>query len=400
MTSAPTMIPAGVMLALALLATACGDVGDSDAPHLDELPALAAVEEVRIGSLDDPDAGFSRIGTIRGAATGEIYVLESAAREVRVFSPDGERLRTIGRRGEGPGEFLSPSDLGLLGDTLWVYDFTARRITWFGPDGAVLHTTPAPRIPVESRQQGLSLEVGPRYPQPDGSIESGLSRMVLISQRRRIEPFTYPVVRFDRDGAVLDTLRWETEPEDAPTFRVADQEGYAPYLAPLRPLEQDLDDGSIVVDWSVPAGSAEGTLDVVRLGPDGDTIYQRQLRYDAIPVPSSVLDSLVEPRLGLAPMLGVSEGELTRALRGAIELPDHRPPVRLVHAGSDGTAWIQLNTPATDTADWVLIGADGAVLGRLTLPAGMRIRYSHLPSAWAVELDEVDVPWLVRLRVE
>jgi hypothetical protein len=91
---------------------------------------------------------------------------------------------------------------------------------------------------------------------------------------------------------------------------------------------------------------------------------------------------------------------MENALREAVPLPDFRPPVRVVHAGDDGTLWLQLNTPADDIADWILIGRDGTPLGTLKLPIGIRLYHSAVPSVWAVELDELDVPWLVRLRVE
>ena len=92
--------------------------------------------------------------------------------------------------------------------------------------------------------------------------------------------------------------------------------------------------------------------------------------------------------------------QMESALREAIRLPDFRPPIRVLHAGSDGTLWLQLNAAAADVAEWVLIGADGSPRGRLRLPARMQIHHSALPTVWAVELDDLDVPWLVRLKVE
>jgi hypothetical protein len=159
-------------------------------------------------------------------------------------------------------------------------------------------------------------------------------------------------------------------------------------------------DGRVVINWSVERGSPEGLIDILRLRHDGDSLYHLTLRYGAIPVPEHVLDSLIAPRLSIASMMGVTEGEMETALRAAIRLPEFRPPVRVVHAGNDGTLWLQLNTAITGVADWVLVGADGSPRGRLSLPAGMQIHHSALPAVWAVELDDVDVPWLVRLRVE
>jgi len=147
-------------------------------------------------------------------------------------------------------------------------------------------------------------------------------------------------------------------------------------------------------------GMTEGLMDILRVRHQGDSVYHLTLRYGAIPVPKHVLDSLIAPRLSIATQMGVTKGEMESALREAIQLPEFRPPLRAVHAGNDGTLWLQLNTAPTDVAEWVLIGADGSPRGRLRLPARMQIHHSALPTVWAVELDSLDVPWLVRLRVE
>lgn len=387
------------LLLLAVAAAACHDgPGGVAAPHVDEMPELSYAEEVRVGSVEDPDEGFSQIRALRISDGGDVYVLDGLAREVRVLGPQGERLRVIGGPGEGPGEFGLPFDMGLLGDTLWVYDPRLARLTWFDPEGNVLFITRGHGVPFESGQPELRLTLVPRHPRSDGLIESGLSRSVLPN--REIRPYRYPVLLFDREGEVVDTLRWETADEAAVTFRVGGRELYVPPFLPRRPVEQDLADGRAVLDWSAAAGEAQGRLEALRLGPDGDTLHLTELRYDPVPVPPEVLDSLVTPRLVLAQTLGVSERELESALRAAVELPEFRPPLRSMHAGSDGTVWVQLNTPSTETAHWVIIEADGSVRGRLALPLGTAIRHSGLPTAWVVELDEFDVPWLLRLRVD
>lgn len=389
--------PFAAILVLAAAVSSCGESSRRDDYHVNELAALPWAEEVRIGNVEDPEQGFSQIRRVRVSESGRVYVLDGSAREVRVFSPDGERLRVMGGPGEGPGEFLLPVNMGLLADTLWVNDGRARRMTWFGPDGEVLFTTPTRGVPFESGVRGLGLSLAPGHPRPDGFIES--ERDLFIYPDREIRSYRYPVLLFNRAGEVVDTLRWETVNETAPTFRAGGREGYAPTLGMIPPFETEMDDGKVVLDWSVPAGSDDGVMDLIRLEAESDTAYHVKLRYNTIPVPAGLLDSLVTPRLAMAPALGIGEGELESALRQAIRLPDFRPPVRSVHAGSDGGVWLQLNTASVDSADWVVIGRDGAPRGTLRLPIRTRIQHAALPTAWTVQLDEFDVPWLVRLRV-
>jgi hypothetical protein len=50
----------GSLLALLALGAGCADDdGGPDPTSLDDLPRIETVEELRIGSVDDPDLGFS-----------------------------------------------------------------------------------------------------------------------------------------------------------------------------------------------------------------------------------------------------------------------------------------------------------------------------------------------------
>lgn len=66
------------------------------------------------GDSEDDDQFFGVIGQIAMDESGNVYLLDSQLSEVRVFSPEGEYLATLGREGEGPGEFRRPEDLFLL----------------------------------------------------------------------------------------------------------------------------------------------------------------------------------------------------------------------------------------------------------------------------------------------
>jgi len=73
----------------------------------------------RIGG-DDEDILFGVISQLLHDDEGNIYLLDGQLSEIQVFDPDGEYLRTVGREGEGPGEFRNGIDMfwspgGLLG---------------------------------------------------------------------------------------------------------------------------------------------------------------------------------------------------------------------------------------------------------------------------------------------
>jgi DNA-binding beta-propeller fold protein YncE len=71
-------------------------------------------------------------GLARDVRRARLYVADSAAHDVKVFDEhDGRLLRTIGRRGEAPGEFNLPSHLAFVGDELYVTDTLNSRIQVF-----------------------------------------------------------------------------------------------------------------------------------------------------------------------------------------------------------------------------------------------------------------------------
>ncbi|MFC2166393.1 NHL repeat-containing protein [Acidobacteriota bacterium] len=72
---------------------------------------------------------------------GNIYVLDSGNHRIQKFSADGTFLATIGRQGQGPGEFQYPQSLAVDPDgNLYISDMGNRKIHVLKPGGGELHT--------------------------------------------------------------------------------------------------------------------------------------------------------------------------------------------------------------------------------------------------------------------
>lgn len=67
------------------------------------------VEDLSIGNETDDNFMFFGIFDIDVDDDGNIYVLERGNRRVQKFDANGRYILTIGRMGEGPGEFMFPS---------------------------------------------------------------------------------------------------------------------------------------------------------------------------------------------------------------------------------------------------------------------------------------------------
>jgi hypothetical protein len=74
------------------------------------------LEELWSVGGEDEEVFFGLISQVIDGGDGNIYLLDTQLSEVRVFSSDGEALKTLSREGEGPGEVRRPLDLLFMPD--------------------------------------------------------------------------------------------------------------------------------------------------------------------------------------------------------------------------------------------------------------------------------------------
>lgn len=97
------------------------------------------------GETDDEDEIFGIISRARVDADGNLYLLDSQLSEIKVFDPDGNFLRSIGREGEGPGEFRGAQDMFFLPDgNLAVLQVFPGRLVGLTPEGEPVDDHPLP----------------------------------------------------------------------------------------------------------------------------------------------------------------------------------------------------------------------------------------------------------------
>lgn len=124
----PTRFAAlAVVLALAGLTSAYGHaakqnrggiphVGNSDTPTQSvAVVQLEKLWEIGVSSEADEEL-FGVIADIAVDESGRVYLFDLQLEEIKVFSSTGEYVRTIGRPGEGPGDFSAARSFFLLPD--------------------------------------------------------------------------------------------------------------------------------------------------------------------------------------------------------------------------------------------------------------------------------------------
>jgi len=141
----------GVVLLLSIFLTSsvvfAETVQNPEVPS--ETVSITLDEQWRRGGEDD-DVLFGVVSQLVQDKEGNVYLLDGQLSEVQVLSPGGEHLRTIGREGEGPGEFRNASDMYLgPGGTLGVLQIFPGKIVMLETDG-----TPAGNFPLPGSGDG------------------------------------------------------------------------------------------------------------------------------------------------------------------------------------------------------------------------------------------------------
>jgi hypothetical protein len=90
---------------------------------------------------------------------------------------------------------------------------------------------------------------------------------------------------------------------------------------------------------------------------------------------------------------------LASAVRAGMKIPPVYPAFTSMVIADDGTAWIGLRTESGAPARFMVLDATGNITGIAVMPPRVRPLTVSASHVWGVELDEDDVPSVVRFRV-
>jgi len=88
-------------------------------------------------AAEDETVAFYMPAGIALDSQGNLYILDTGNHRVQKFGPDGRYLASLGRQGQGPGDFSYPDSIDIDGeDMVWVSDPNNQRIQVLTPEGA------------------------------------------------------------------------------------------------------------------------------------------------------------------------------------------------------------------------------------------------------------------------
>lgn len=380
-----------LLVAFSVSTSACG----MDRPAADAATGPAEWnlrEELRIGSLEGETA-LSSVGSVRPGRDGRAYVLLPQEGRVAVFDSAGRPTASIGRQGEGPGEMTGPSGIGFLGDTLWVRDSRLRRLTFYTGDGQHLHDLPFPTA------TDLAEEERTEFGVPVSGGRAVLLADAALASERSGSEHRWPVLVMPLEGGPTDTVATRYTAHD----RAISVAGSGGSIWSIEIFRQVFADGTlwraapdgralVLVDRAVPEATGAAAYRVTRVSLEGDTAWSVEVPYTPRPVDPARVDSLVSSY--------ASETRSESEVRELLFLPDRLPPVSDLVIGTDGTVWVAREDVPDEPRTWDVFDGTGRMIARVTTPPGLRIDSASRTTVWAVETSELDVPYVVRYRVE
>jgi hypothetical protein len=386
-------------LTISLLTACTGDRGASGPDDGSGPLRFVLQEELRIDGFAHDLVPIDTTFRVAVAKDGTIAIAQLQEARVRFFSPDGREVGSVGRRGQGPGEFDRAWRLGWIADTLYAHDSTLRRFTLIDPDLNYVRyvhvptsARPAPdlvgRIPAFNAFFGGALYA-------DGSVYGQLAQPV-DREVGDFDPDKITYGRVDEEGTILSYFQF---PDGAgPPVEVRIQEGIAllstaMFPGPERPILRLSDDGTRMAHLTVSMeGPDAGTYEILMEDVFAGEIYRRRYPFDPRPITPATRDSVLAARTENAPPPIASQ------LRAHATFPPMFPPVVSVIAGRDSTLWIRMaDTP--EGRPYRILDPHGEPIGSLLLPHDARIAVADRAQVWVIEKDEFDVESVVRHRL-
>jgi hypothetical protein len=373
------------------------------------------VQEQSIGvTLGANEYMFAQIADVLPAANGALYVVDRGDMELRVYDAAGRYVRTMARRGQGPGEFTAASGLAELRDgRLLLYDSGNRRINVYSSTGATLaHWPLASSVPGGSRALVVDTSGFVYYRRAHlrqyPSRNMG-GRPITSSQGfwLRLRP---------SDGAVLDSV---AEPDRGPPqepFFASSGRGWRQMATPFRPIEI----AAMSPTGHLVAGVSTSYAFEI-LPPRGPVLsIRRDVAADPVsPAERRSARTYVESRMR----------EVNPAWTWPRDIPSTKPVYRGVIIGLDGRIWLVIREPTSpprapsarrgatggsamgvtppemggvdgeQAGIYDVFEPDGSLIGRVQAPDKvfpLTMRGDHV---WAVARDEDDVQFVRRYRV-
>lgn len=361
-------------------------IAESRGPAWKVGDAWNVVEEplLRIGTVDGQSA--YQLHDVQGAvrlADGTLVIANAGSNEIRFYDGSGQHIRNVGREGDAPGEYRLISALGSgPGDSLWVYDYGARRFTLLTDEGEFV------RLVTLGARLSAPNAVG-RLAEGSFAVKEQWSSGLQDTWQPGLTRGLAAVTRLYVDGTGLDTIATVLGRE----MFLSDENGRTVMSAPLFARA-----GSAAVSGNhVYVGNQE-TFEILRYSADGELLLIIRVPDIDLGITQADIDSVIRRDLERVPE---SRHAMLRSHLESMDMPPTRPAYGRLHVDQDGNLWAAEPTRYPYPArSWTVFDPEGQLLGVVTMPKGFRLRQAGSDWVLGVWRDGLDVEYVALHRLD
>lgn len=331
-----------------------------------------------IGVVDGPlHYQLSRVSGATRLPDGRIVVADEGSSQIRMYDRQGRHVWSVGRAGEGPGEFRSIKGLAISNDSVLVLDAVLGRVSVFDLEGSLSRT-----IPLESTSD-------PIHPLRMYSLAGTLGDTAFV-----LVPHSYPANRTPTTGVVRDTV---------PNL-VYDREGMLKdTIGEFSGMDLDASPesaGLLLFGRISSADTHDGRLYITDGGCFEVRVYEAS-GLERLMRTSSLPDLVTDPdlrTLEAAMISRVPDGQASRAIiRNRIaekRKSERKPAISKVVVDDLGYVWAGGYRPSWASGNasrqWLVFDPEGRLLGPMQLPGTFtpfQIGRDVVLGTWRDELD-------------
>lgn len=359
--------------------------------HRPDVWRLSESPLVEIGALEaEPSHQFTEVAAALRMSDGRLVIGDRGTRELRFFDRDGGHLLTVGRSGQGPGEFRRLYSIDRIrGDTLVASEWPVGTLAWFDPQGTYIRNT---RLgPYWPGLAGRTLFDGSLLVDvyPVGGYGGEVEVWAASGADQSFRPKGW-ITRVSRDGASADTLRTIEGEEFFKVGRV--RAGLALRAKPFARTD--------AVAWSrdrIYVGYT-GRPEIEALRLDGS--LDRLIRWEDESVPVTGRDREEFTEFVLSNLRRPIQRPDYERWFAEVTFPSHKPSFQELATDGAGRLWVQLWTAGDGDQDrWLAFDADGRLIAEVEVPADLRLLDIGDQYVVAVWTDELDVEYVRLYRL-
>jgi hypothetical protein len=337
---------------------------------------VAERPSLSIGMLDGPEEyQLDGVAGARRLSDGRIAVANAGTSQIRYYDADGRFLAHAGREGEGPGEFRSMGPFldGRAGDSLAIYDFSARRISEFDAEGRFVRSLRGEDMtfPRGRFGDGRFLSATTRLFRPGGS-PAGLSRD------------TIALLLSDLGAGVRDTVL-RTVGDEMVTVTDGQSVSVSTRTFGMTTVTAVTEDRFFV--------GTQDAFEIAEYAQDGTLLRRIRRRWDPVPVTAAHIEENRRRQLEQAathsnPMMR----EHFERMAANMDYPPAHASHGPIHLDRDGNLWVQERRGLSpdEPVYWSVFDAAGHLLGTVRTPTGvvvMDIGDDYVLGRWQDDLD-------------